>query len=201
MGPGEDDDNEEIDEQEEGNARVIDLCSAELSSSAPSTSVGTSRAVNHVHQNYPILCNVYKDPDNQFEKVVLIAMLPGGSTNSRIELSDDGLIAYVKYSWSRTMIRMEDLFKRQLDNNEITTHHPKILCIQDALENVRHRRDLCPESVIKVNLPIRVQTAIDSWTKGGLKRPDGTDIAYGEFKGFIKEYNKTLNDTQLVYNM
>lgn len=78
---------------------MIDLCSAELSSApTTSTSVGTSRPVNHVDENYPILCNVYKDPDNQFQKVVLIAVLPGGSTNSRIELSDDGLIAYVKYS-------------------------------------------------------------------------------------------------------
>ncbi len=201
MGPGEYDDNDESDEQEQTNS-VADLCSPELAlASTASTSGSTFRSSIHTHQNYPILCNVYKDPENQFEKVVLIVMLPGGAKSARIELSEDGLVAFVKYSWSSTMYTMNDLFKKQLDSQQITAHHPKILCIQDALENVRQRRDMCPESVIKVNLPIQVQTAIDSWTKGGLKRPDGTDIAYAEFKGFIKEYNKTLNDTQLVYDM
>lgn len=97
----------------------------------------------------------------------------------------DGTRAIVKYVWPKTMFTMEDLIKKQLEQQFISPHHPKVLCIQRALEKVRKIVGICPEAMIKVALPIRVETAIDSWTKGGLKRDDGAEIAYTEFKGYI----------------
>lgn len=173
-----DEEDEENDRQE--NNIAIDL-TAEVSSSAGQ--------VTNIHHNYPVLCNMFKDPDNQFEKVAMAVLLPSGAQNVRVELSQDGMTALVKYGWPKTMYTMEDLFKKHLANKQTTVCDPKVTCFKDALENVRERVDACPQSMIKVNLPIKVQTAVDSWMKGGIVRDDGTHVAYAEFKGHIKEYN------------
>ncbi|KAJ6642859.1 hypothetical protein Bhyg_07815 [Pseudolycoriella hygida] len=46
-----------------------------------------------------------------------------------------------------------------------------------------------------------VQTASDSWTKGGIKRDDGTHIAFAEFKGYIKDYNKKVEESHLIFDI
>lgn len=157
--------------------------------------------ITNIHQNYPILCNVYKDPENQFENVVLAVSLPGGAYEPRVELSADGMIALIKYGWPNSMFNIEDIFKKELDSNRINEFHPKILSFKNALEHVRDRVDARPEGLIKVNLPIKVQTAVDTWSKGGLKREDGTYVAFAQFKGFIKEYNKKSNEYKLIFNL
>lgn len=184
------DENEEDEDNDIQEVDEVDNCSVESM---------TTGGISNIHHNYPVLVDLFKDPDNQFEKVVLAVLLPSGVQNPRVELSDDGLTAFVKYAWPKTMYNMEDMFKKQLTTG-ITIHHPKILCFKNALEKVRKRVDMCPEAVIKVNLPIKVQTAIDSWFKG-IHREDGTNIAFAEFKGYIKEYNKKINDSQLVFDM
>lgn len=79
----------------------------------------------------------------------------------------------VKYGWSRTMFIMEDLFRKQLHLHQINIHHPKVSCMKNALEKVRLRTNDRPAAVIKVPLPIKVQTVTDTWIKGGLERDDG----------------------------
>ncbi|KAJ6634577.1 hypothetical protein Bhyg_13151 [Pseudolycoriella hygida] len=157
--------------------------------------------ITNIHHNYPVLCDMYKDPDNQFENVVLAVLLPSGIRNVRVELNNDGMAAIVKYVWPATMFNIEDLYKKSLSNNEINIFHPKVLCFKNALEKVRARVDASPEGVINVNLPIKVQTASDSWTKGGIKRDDGTHIAFAEFKGYIKDYNKKVEESHLIFHM
>lgn len=73
-----------------------------------SSAGGTVRSIADVNQNYPILWNVYKDPDNQFEKVVLAVLLPSGAKNVRLALSRDGMVAFENYAWPKTMFTMED---------------------------------------------------------------------------------------------
>lgn len=188
MESGDEQEDEEIDKQE----NEVILISESSTSNA---------AVTNIHHNYPVLCGMYKDPDNQFEKVVMAVSLPSGVQNVRVELSQDGMTVLVKYGWPKTMFTMEDLFKKQLANHQTSMCHPKVTCFKDALEKVRARVDECPQSMIKVPLPIKVQTAADSWTKGGVIREDGTNVAYAEFKGYIKEYNKKIIDSQLIFDM
>lgn len=188
---GEETDDKENDDK--GNVdEVIDLSDI----SSPVVSCTTN-----IHQNYPVLCSVFKDPENQFEKVVLAVALPGGAIEPRIEVTEDGLVALVKYGWPRTIFNLDDLFMKELQSKAINEYHPKILCLKNALESVRERVDACPEGQIKVNLPIKIQTATDTWSKGRVKREDGTFLAFAQFKGYIKEYNKKTNESKLTIDL
>lgn len=72
-----------------------------------------------VHQNYPILYETFKDPDTQFEKVVLAISLPGGVTKVKIEINEDGLSVVIKYNRPDTLFDMKDLFKKLLSSKQI----------------------------------------------------------------------------------
>lgn len=192
MDGGSEDDNEDEEKEEkneESKEATIDLCS-----DVPNTSA----SVSDIHYNYPMLCQLYKDPENQFNKVVMAVTIPSGAQKVRVELSNDGLTVFVKYNWPKTMFNFDDMFKKQLDNQEMNILHPKILCLKNALESVRTRVDSMPEAFMKVKLPIKVQTASDTWSKRGIKREDGTNVVLAEFKGYIKEYNKKANDSGCI---
>ncbi|KAJ6647980.1 hypothetical protein Bhyg_03205 [Pseudolycoriella hygida] len=185
---------------DEEDGEDIDSMAADMAGNVPANHFAESFAktegsVTNIHHNYPVLCEMYKEPENQLEKVVVAVSLPGGAQNVRVEVSEDGMQCLVKYGWPKTMYTMDDLFRKQLEN-KVNIVHPKVICFQ-----VRQRIDAIPDSVIKVNLPIKVQTAIDSWTKGGAKRDDGTNMAYAEFQGYVKEYNKKTSESQLILDM
>lgn len=153
------------------------------------------------HKNYPVLCETFKDPDTLNEKVILIICLPSGAQDAKIELSEDGSIAMVNYTWSKTLYVMEDLFKGFLNATPLNIHHPKIVSLKTGLAKTRKRIDALPDSLIRINLPIRVQTSVESWTHTGVKREDGTRAIIAEFEGFVKEYNKKIIDSRVVFNM
>lgn len=118
----------------------------------------------------------------------------------KLELSDDGTMVMIKYQWAKAMFDMEDLFKKQLASNHITILHPKVLCLKNALSENRQRIDMAPEAIVKINLPTKVQTASGSWQKSGIKREDGTEVVIGDFTGYIKNYNKKITDTTVVFD-
>lgn len=154
---------------------------------------------NFVHQNFPILCDVFKDPDNQLDKVILVVCVPCGAVNVTIDLNEDGVTAVIRYNWPDTMYVMNDLFKRRLSTKEITVHHSMISCIKSTLENVRTRIDAAPEGSILVTLPIKVQTSTESWNKWGEKRENGTQVLLATFTGFIKSYSKKIADSTVTF--
>lgn len=133
--------------------------------------------------------------------IVFIAVaLPSGAQDGQMELNDDGNMVVIRYNWTKTFINMEDMFKKELAAQQISIHHPKVLCVQNGLEKVRSRIDLAPEAFIEVNLPITVQTSTDSWTKSGLKRDDGTQMVMAEFKGCFKNCNKKVDDAKITFD-
>lgn len=164
------------------------------------TSGAVTSAVQQIsHQNYPIVCEVYQDPDNQCEKLSLVVSLPAGASNVKVETTDDGETAIVKYQWSKTMIDMGDLYQKLLANRQIGLHHPRILSIKNGLGKNRQRID-APDGLMKITLPIKVQTGIDSWSKFGVKRDDGTQILVVDFTGFVKSTNKKTTDAAVVFD-
>lgn len=154
---------------------------------------------SHITQrNYPIVCEVYKDPENQCEKVALVIDMPGGAQKVTIQISDDGATATIKYQWCKTMIDMPDLFRKMLAFRDI--HHPRILCIKNGLEKYRQRIDAAPEAMMTICLPIRVQTSSDSWSHVGVKRDDGTQILMADITGYVKNYNTKLINTVVQFD-
>lgn len=155
---------------------------------------------DNMHQNYPSVVGTFKDPDTQLEKVIIAVSLPGGVKNVKTELNDDGTRLLVKYAWPQPIFDMEDLFRKQLADQLINLHHPKVLCVQNGLEKVRKRIDAAPESLLTLNLPIKVQTSSDSWTKSGIKRDDGTQLVLVELTGYVKQYNKKITDETVTFD-
>lgn len=154
---------------------------------------------NLVHQNYPILCETYKDPDNHCDKVAIAVSLPSGAQQVKTELDDNGMFAIIKYHWPKIMFDMNDLFKKQFATNQIHPHHPKLLSLKNGLQKNRTRIDMTPESIIKVNLPMKVQTHVTSWSKSGVKRDDGTQVLLADFTCYVKDYNKKSTDSTVVF--
>lgn len=153
------------------------------------------------HHNYPMLCDIFKDPETQFEKVILAVCLPGGISNVTMEISDDGLTVEIKYNWPDCLFDMQDLFKKQLSSKKIYIHHPMVTCLKSSLENVRTRIDAAPEASAVITLPIKVQSTPESWVKWGIMRENGTQVIVATFTGYIKNYNKKISDSTVTFEM
>lgn len=148
-----------------------------------------------LHQNYPIICQIYIDPVTENQKVLAVVSLPGGAQNVKIDLATDGLSATVKYSWAKSMYDVEDLFKTQLDAREFGAYHPMLLCMKQGLALARKKMDVAPAASIKVELPIKCQTSTNSWKKWGVVRDDGAQVLIADFNGLVNEYVvKTANE-------
>lgn len=152
-----------------------------------------------VHSNYPYVCEIYKNLENQMDMVILVVCVPSGAQDVKMELNDEGVTATIKYKWSKVICNMEDLFKKPLATNQVTVDHPKILSINAALQNLTNGIDNVPESEIQVRLPIKVQTAPETWTKRGVSRDDGSQIVVAEFLGYVKGYKTKLCDSSVLF--
>lgn len=164
-----------------------------------STEVIASGFVKYSHQNFPIVVEKFKDPVTEYEKLLVVVSLPSGSKNVKAELGDDGITVTIKYAWPKTMYDIQDLFKKQLTSKQFHLYHPMVLCYKNGLENVRKKIDMAPESSIKVNLPMKVQTAVDSWKHWGVIRDDGTQVFLAELSGYVKEYIKKSADESVIF--
>lgn len=150
-------------------------------------------------QNYPFLLNTFKDPETQSDQVVLAMSIPGGAKNVRLTVNTEGSVATVKYLWPAALYTMQDLFKRQINSKRTTMYHPMVSSLQSTLENVRQQIDEVPEAVVKIKLPIQVQSSTDSFDFWGVKREDGTMAIVGVFKGYIKAYSVKVIDSVVKF--
>lgn len=187
-----DDDPESYDNQPQGQPSTSVPCTSNTYSPSISTNI--------THLNYPYLCEIYKDPENQLDKVLLAVNVPGGAQNVKLELNTEGTAVTLKYNWAKIMYDMDDMFKTAIASKKITSYHPKILSLKGGLEKRRPRIDVAPESIITINLPIRVQTGADSWTKSGAMREDGSQVVMGDFSGFVKEYQSKISDANVIFD-
>lgn len=159
--------------------------------------VSGNGATNH---NYPVIIKQYTCPTTETEKVLLVAALPGGAQNLQVELHEDGIGVSIKYSWPKVMYNVSDLFRKKLEIEGYHEYHPMILCYKNGLEQFRKRIDVPPAGLIKVALPVRVQTAIGSWEKWGAKREDGSQVVLASFSCFVKDYVKKVADESVVFD-
>lgn len=152
-----------------------------------------------IHRNYPIVCEMFIDPETASDKVALVVSLPAAAQNVTIEVSDNGEAASIKYFWPSAMYEMGVLFGKMLAKKELDLYHPRVLCIKNGLEKCRKRNDEAPEAAIKVVFPIKVQTGGESWSMSGVKKADGTQVLMAEFTGYVKDYNIKTRNVQFEY--
>lgn len=156
--------------------------------------------VGSTQHNYPMVMKQFACPETQTDKVLLVVALPGGAQDVRVVLQDDGIGVSIKYTWPKVTYNENDLFRKKLQAQGFHQYHPMILCYQSGLEQVRNKIDAAPEGLIKVVLPVKVQTAIGSWEKWGAKREDGSHVLLAVFSCFVKDYVKKLGDESVVYD-
>lgn len=166
----------------------------------------SSAAINgsHVqlnHHNYPVLCEVYKDPNTQLDMVNLAIDLPGGAKNVQFDLNNEGTTCTITYNWPKVMYDFNDMFKKLLDDKTMEPTDPRIVSFKNGLQNVRTRIDVAPTASTTITLPIKVQTTSESFTKGGVTRPDGTLVMLAKFSGYAKDYNKKIRDSTVIFDL
>lgn len=152
------------------------------------------------HQNFPFVCETYKDPSSRMDVVLVMVNLPGGAQNVQIELNNDGTILTMTYNWAKAWYNATNLFSKFVTAKELTMHHPKVLAVENALEKCRLRMDSAPESTMTIKLPIKVQTAPETWKKNGIARDDGMQIVMVEFIGYVKDYHKMKLHAAVVFD-
>lgn len=159
-----------------------------------------SYSSNVVHQNFPYICETYKNPETRLDVVLLMIDLPGGAHSITPELNTEGTAVTIKYSWPKTMYDVNDLFKNFVAAGDFAIIHPKVLAVGNALEKCRANIDSAPEGAILITLPIKVQTGLNTWSKFGIVRKDGMQVVMFEFMGYVKDYHKTKQNAMIVFN-
>lgn len=195
------DETDSEDEKEERNNEEKEIAETPRGTSdfATTSDFAATSGDKNVHVNYPVITQRFECPETENEKVLMVVTLPGGATEPKVELQDDGYWVYVKYSWPKTMYDVNDLFKPQFDAGEFQDYHPMVSSFKAGLRQVRKRIDLCPDGMIKVFLPIKVQTAGNSYKIWGVKRANGAQVTIGVFTGFAKEYVKKVADEKVKF--
>ena len=120
---------------------------------------------------------VYRHPDTEKEKVIIVANLLSGTTDVEFSLLGDGpgtTSAQISYKWAPSSFNIEDLFAKEIKNKTIPKCHPKIVELKKCLEDTRASRDDTPVGLINLTLPIPVLTAEDTISRSGKKSKDGT---------------------------
>lgn len=183
-------------ENKENESVDVDAFEAAANVSNPDFVTGSCFDDKCIQVNYPVVIKQFVCPETEHDKVLMVVDLPGGAKDPKIELQQDGFWVYVKYKWPSTMYDVQDTFKAQFDANEFQSYHPMVLAFKEGLREVRKRVNMCPDGVMKVFLPIKVQTAPKSYETWAIRRDNGAQIAFGIFTGFVKEYdNKTSDET------
>lgn len=124
--------------------------------------------VGSTQTNYPIIMKQLTCPETQTEKVLLVVALSGGAQDMKVVLHDDGIGVSIKYTWPKITYDVNDLFRKKLQAQGFHEYHPMIFCYQSGLEQVRKKIDVALDGLIKMVLPVKVQTSISSWAKWAL---------------------------------
>lgn len=142
------------------------------------------------HQNFPIVCSKFTDPDTEREKVLMVASMPGGSENIRIEISEDGRMVTVRYAWTRSMCDIRELFRHQLMKKDFTTYHPMVLSFKAQLLKAKSSIEAAPDAAIQVRLPIQIQKSLGSYQTWEIRQNDGSSVLMAEFTGLAGHTNE-----------
>jgi hypothetical protein len=90
---------------------------------------------------------VYRDPDTEKDKVIVVASLFGGTTDVEFTLLGSGpgtTSAQITYKWAPHSFNIEELFAKAIKSQTIPSCHPKIVLLKKGLQNCRASKDDTP---------------------------------------------------------
>jgi len=159
-------------------------------------------AITHVNQ--PVQTVVFREPQSRIEKVLILAALPGGVSDASFSLDGIGpgtRTGKITYRWPYTLIDYERIFSEEIENRFMTKEHPKVEALKQELEKKRNNIDSVPEAIVKIDLPIPVQTDKKSISiKGKTIGNGGTTILEVELTAFQSLYTVSDRDQKAVFS-
>ena len=118
-------------------------------------------------KNGPAVTAVFECPDSGVKQVVSICALPSGVSEAEFILPDtvDGAWYYnILFGWPAPMYDMKILFENELTTGKLKEDHPMISSLNAELVNHHDAIEAVPQTRIKVNLSIPVQTDSDTFS-------------------------------------
>lgn len=117
------------------------------------------------------------------EYAIICLPLVSGATNPKFKISEDGNEAIIRYNWPKPMFNVAMSFKKD-NGKEI----PKILALEEELQQKRESINDIPEGIIRIKLPFTVQTAMENQIITGFEDKDGCRMFRIELPAIIKRY-------------
>ena len=100
------------------------------------------------------------------EKYTVLIVLPSGVSDGDVVVpaKDDGTDEVLfSYPWTEEFVNINELYEKELTNKTLSISHPEIMAMKESLRDVKHSIDDIPKSVIKIKLPVKVQTSHHSY--------------------------------------
>ena len=139
---------------------------------------------------------MFRDPDTEKYKVIVVASLVGGTTDVKFTLLGSGpgtTFAQISYKWAPNSFNIEELFAKEIKTGKIPFCHPKIVQLKKGLQNYRDSKDDTPIGTIDLTLPIPVLTTENLISRSGRKNKDGTMIMIIELTAYESLYSEPEN--------
>jgi len=76
---------------------------------------------------------------------------------------------------------------------------PKIVALKSDLQFTRQHKNDVPKGSIEISLPIPVQTAANTITRGGQTRKDGSQAIVDELTAYQTSYTLKPEDDKIVF--
>jgi hypothetical protein len=181
-----------------GVAKVVKLSEEEVASAF----VNSDSRFNHLNQ--PTVVSVYKDHVTEQEKVIILCVLPSGATDIRFRLLGSGpgtTLGVVEYGWPPIAYQIEELFADEIKSGVMAACDPKIVALKSDLKLTRQHKDDVPKGSIEISLPIPVQTAANTITRGGQTRKDGSQAILVELTAYQTSYTLKPEDDKIVFKV
>lgn len=154
-----------------------------------------------VFHNPPISMSVYRDPDTEIERVIIVAGLPFGAVDVSFSLVGNGpgtRAARIDFFWPSIAFDFEALFGKEIEKG-MPKIHPKILALKQDLQHARDSIDDIPNGTIELNLPISVQTSEATISRKGKTQKDGSSVLIVELTAYENSYTTGYGKKKIVF--
>lgn len=153
--------------------------------------LNTSKNATVTYSNAPCVTWVYTDHERKYDFVCVVVPVIGGSQDVYFNLSEDGMKLVINYTWPLAVLS-PTLFDLPVD-------HPKVHAFRSRLLDCEYSQRSAPTGKMVVDLPIKVQRELGTWTKQG-KIIDGASVILLEFRGYQREFFIKQADTSITFD-
>lgn len=148
--------------------------------------------------NSPYKLWVYTDHQKKTDFVCVLLPVFYGERDIKFELSEDGNVVTIFYSWPTPFYRASEFFEEKIANGEITNDHPKVHCFVSNCIEMGITENANPRGKMTITLPCQVKREIGSWTKEAVN-VKGIKMIQLQFTAYQKALLVNDMDTSITF--